>query len=45
MVAEVDNNKAKDIEEEEETAEARLNILVRNTATIFKKVLDNIPYT
>ena len=44
MVVEVDNNKAKDAKEEEETVEARLNILARNMATIFKKVLDNVPY-
>ena len=45
MAAEVDNNKAEDAKKEEETVEARLNILARNTAIIPKKVPDNIPYT
>jgi chaperonin cofactor prefoldin len=45
MVVEVDDNKAEDVKEEEETIEARLNILARNMATIPKKVLDNVLYT
>jgi len=45
MAAEVDDNKAKDAEEEEETAEVRLNVPARNTATILKKVPDNVSYT
>ena len=44
-MAEADNDKAEDAEKEEETVEARLNILVRNTAMIPKKVLDDVPYT
>jgi len=45
MAAEANNNKAKNIEKEEETAEARLNMPARNTAIIPKKVLDDVPYT
>jgi hypothetical protein len=44
-VVEADNDKAEDAEEEEETVEARLNTPARNTATIPKKVPDNVPYT
>jgi hypothetical protein len=43
--AEADDDEAEDAEEEEETAEARLNAPARNTATIPKKVPDDVPYT
>jgi chaperonin cofactor prefoldin len=45
MVVEVDDDKAEDVEEEEEAVEARLNVLARNIAMIPKKVPDNVPYT
>jgi hypothetical protein len=44
MAAKADDNKVEDTEEEEKTAEARLNTPARNMAIIPKKVPDNIPY-